>query len=194
MIPDSKKIESFQHDNAYAFQDEGTMWHEGYSLVLELRRLRGLSHELLPQPEEAERALNHFCYRLRQSDRDMSLPRIQREARLSNEHIAAVLCVMASCWVGRIPTAINQIAVTACGFSPMRLHTFVDAVLSGRGLGVWLVSLNGSLGPSAKLIALLSASLSIENVMALREELKRLPSADRATIPDNNYRPDREEA
>ena len=193
MRPESEKAGSFQHDNAYAFQDEGSMWHEGYSLVLELRRLRGLSHELLPQPEEAERALNHFCYRLRHSDRDMSLPRIQREARLCNEHVAALLCVMASCWVGRIPSALNQVAVTACGFSPIRLHAFVDAVLSGRGLGEWLVSVNGSLGPSSKLIALLSASLSIENVMSLREELKRLPSADRPTIPDNNDRPQRQE-
>ena len=192
MKHDVDPVPSPAKDDAHAFEDEGSMWHCGYELVLELRRLRGLSRELLPQPEEAERALNQFCHRLRRSDRKMSLPRLQREARLCNGHVAALVSVMATCWVGRIPSTVNQVAITAFGFSPIRLHAFVHTVHAKKGFGELVDVISGSLAPSAKLIALLSASLSVEDVMTFREELKRQSSADRKTIPDNNGLPDLE--
>jgi len=172
-------------DEAFAFESEGEMWQTGYQLILDLRRLRGLSHELTPQPDEAERELNLFCFRLRRSDPDLSLPRIQRIAHLSNGHVAALVSVLASCWVGRFPSAINHVAITAIGFSPIRLHAFVDALHSRQGFGALMNVINGSLAPSTRLIGMLSESLSVEDVIAFRESLKRTPSAGRSGIPDN---------
>jgi hypothetical protein len=188
LMKDSDAINT--ETTAFAFENESLMWQAGYELIMELRRLRGITTPITtPAPEMAERAIQNFCHRLRYSSSSLSLPKIQRQARLTNENVVIVVHVLLSHWAGTMSPAINQIAVVAYGFSPVVLQSLVDTITARLGIGRYVEAIDGFLHPTDALIALLRPVISATELIELREQLKSLPTApeDRADIPDNGF-------
>jgi hypothetical protein len=172
------------------FPSDEACFNEAHVLLNKLRHDRALTYvNGVPRPESAESAIGEFCRGLRRSGRYVSLARIQRDSRLTNDGV--VLVAYALLWLWGMPprnNTVQEAALLACGLSIQRRDRIRISIGNSRGLGR-LLYLGDSWGvfPTEELLELVDGTLSDAEARRQKGQIERLPETrpGRKDIGDN---------
>ena len=171
------------------WETDQEVWQCGQTLLLTLRGLRGVSlFAGNANHPRAEAEIAAFCRRLRRSPR-LALPRLQRDFHLTNDGVICVLAVFMAYLLIHVTVNCNlcEVGMLACGISPCRLQRLMKSLERNEGLGLlvahdcyWCLSETSLLRGK-----IFGQKISDMDVRAAKNQIERLPTANRQDIPDN---------
>lgn len=163
------------------FESDSESWRCGRWLAGRLsQHLRGCT-VILPDDERAEREIREYCARLRASGDGVSLARVMRERRLSDEQVVLILLVL----LKHYGVPLQDIPILCVGIDPIALTALRMALRRKKSLRE-LIEFDGcEIEPSSALLDEVNGRIQLKMILRLGEEIAEAGITERPTIPDN---------
>lgn len=161
-----------------SFQADNEAWLASVQMVRRVWMLRGAAKPNPRPQEDPEVVITRFCSALRRSPQWITLARIVRGEKLSNDAIVGLVTAMTSWYTLDVKfESPHIVAMVVAGYDPLRIYRFHQMFERKVGLGRLVHVQNGHLIPSTYLGAWLNPAWSMEARAEYRRKIKNLPTS-----------------